>query len=685
MLRMICRSGLSFLVVALLLLLSSKAVWAQNTSFTYQGRLTDGATAANGNYDLQFALFDSLAVGVQIGTTQTISSVSVSAGIFTVSLDFGASAFPGGNRWLEISARVNGTPTFTVLSPRQPISSTPYAVRALTAATAESVTAGGTVTGNVVNAASQFNLNGNRIVGLGPNSSLNNFLVGLNTGNALSDGRENTFMGVSAGQATTGGGLDCTQCGPGGTALFKGSHGTFVGYRAGASNTTGAFNSFFGSSAGASNGLGSSNSFFGSFAGTVSRGSANSFFGAFAGYNNFSGNNNAFFGQSAGGSNIAGSDNAFFGWFAGSQNLGGNNSFFGSDAGFINTTGTKNTFIGYEAGSSNTTGEMNTLIGASANIASFTLTNATAIGANAFATQSNSVILGGITGINNGTSVNVGIGTTTPQATLDVKGTGVYRTGPTVQEVSFGSPGGETGIVIKGPSNRADIRFNGTTLKLVAGLGAGPPSNANGLEVDTNGNVGIGSPPAPLTRLWVTGLSSNQGSHIVRVENSTGQDSLIVRDNRTVAIGQLGSTPSAVHVCVDSANTFTQCSSSLRFKNHVVPFNGGLELISKLRPIRFNWKHDGTPDLGLGAEEVAEVEPLLVTHNNEGQIQGVKYDQLNVILINAIKQQQTQIEQLQRQQKLITLQETFLTKQQQQIAGLKKLVCIKRRRIGVCK
>ena len=41
-----------------------------------------------------------------------------------------------------------------------------------------------------------------------------------------------------------------------------------------------------------------------------------------------------------------------------------------------------------------------------------------------------------------------------------------------------------------------------------------------------------------------------------------------------------------------------------------------------------------------------KVEPLLVTYNSEGQIQGVKYDQLNVVLINAIKQQQEQIETL---------------------------------------
>ena len=629
--------------VIVLTLLTTPFSYAQTSAFTYQGRLSDGGIAANGNYDLQFALFDSLAGGAQVGSTQTISSVSVSTGIFSVSLDFGAGAFSGANRWLEIRARLASTPSFTTLSPRQPISSTPYAIRALAAATAENVSAGGTVTGNVVNAASQFNLNGNRVVGVGPTSSLNNFLVGLNTGNALTDGRENTFIGVSAGQATTGGGVDCTQCGPDGTSLFKGSHGTFVGYRAGANNITGTFNSFFGSSAGARNALGSHNSFFGSFAGTVSRGSANSFFGAFAGYNNFSGDNNAFFGNSAGGSNIAGFENSFFGFFAGVQNLGSHNSFLGSNAGQLNTTGNDNTFIGYEAGDSNTTGAMNTIIGASADIASFTVTNATAIGANAFATQSNSLILGGITGINNGTSVNVGIGTTTPQAALDVKGSGVFRPGGAVQEVLLGAPNGETGIVIRGPSNRADLRFDGTSLKLVAGVGSGPPSDANGLVVHTEGNVGIGTllPPAKLT------VRGSVLSDILRVENLSGQVGLIVRDDRTVLIGQVSSFEAAsTHLCADVINRISFCTSSLRYKEQLTPFKRGLDLIQRLRPISFTWKGSGAIDLGLAAEEVAEIEPLLVTHNNEGLIQGVKYDQLNVVLINAIKQQQDQIEQL---------------------------------------
>ena len=73
-----CRKLITgFAVVLALVLAAASAVSAQTTSFTYQGRLTDGGTAANGNYDLQFALFDNSSGGTQIGATQTVSPVTV--------------------------------------------------------------------------------------------------------------------------------------------------------------------------------------------------------------------------------------------------------------------------------------------------------------------------------------------------------------------------------------------------------------------------------------------------------------------------------------------------------------------------------------------------------------------------------------------------------------------------------
>jgi len=100
--RLLHKHSIAF-AIAMFLIFSygSVTTLAQSSSFTYQGRLTDGGTAANGNYDLQFALFDSASGGTQIGSTQTLNTVLVSNDVFNVSLDFGASSFMGANRVLN--------------------------------------------------------------------------------------------------------------------------------------------------------------------------------------------------------------------------------------------------------------------------------------------------------------------------------------------------------------------------------------------------------------------------------------------------------------------------------------------------------------------------------------------------------------------------------------------------------
>ncbi len=116
---------------------------AQTTIWTYQGRLNGTTGPAAGNYDFQFAVFNAASGGSQQGATLTNSAVSVTNGLFTVSLDFGAGVFTGPDRWLEIGVRSNGVPvTFTLLSTRQRITPSPYAIYASNAGTATAVGAG---------------------------------------------------------------------------------------------------------------------------------------------------------------------------------------------------------------------------------------------------------------------------------------------------------------------------------------------------------------------------------------------------------------------------------------------------------------------------------------------------------------------------------------------------------------
>ncbi len=127
----ISRQSFSILLSIFLFALS---IAAQTTAFNYQGKLNDGGNAANGSFQMEFKLFDALAGGNQIGATIANSSVSVAQGVFAVTLDFGANAFSGADRFLEIAVKRNAGDAFTTLAPRQKFASVPFAIHSLDAA-----------------------------------------------------------------------------------------------------------------------------------------------------------------------------------------------------------------------------------------------------------------------------------------------------------------------------------------------------------------------------------------------------------------------------------------------------------------------------------------------------------------------------------------------------------------------
>ncbi|MEM7114804.1 MAG: hypothetical protein AAF614_20380 [Chloroflexota bacterium] len=96
------------------------------TGFTYQGQLQDNGVDANGSYDFEFSLYDDTSSGSQVGST-IAQTLTVTEGLFTTNLDFGAAAFNGEARFLEIAVQLNGGGGFTTLTPRQPITAVPYA------------------------------------------------------------------------------------------------------------------------------------------------------------------------------------------------------------------------------------------------------------------------------------------------------------------------------------------------------------------------------------------------------------------------------------------------------------------------------------------------------------------------------------------------------------------------------
>ena len=170
------------------------------SAFAYQGRLNDGGQPAGGSYDVKFALYaaPSPSGGAQIGAAITNLNLVVSNGLFNVTIDFGADAFNGDARWLQIGVRTNGsTADFQLLTPLQALQPQPYALYTIKAGTA-------TVASNLVagtySRALNLNNPGNTVVGTFTGSG--GGLTGLNPAN-LSSGTAAINISGNAATADT--------------------------------------------------------------------------------------------------------------------------------------------------------------------------------------------------------------------------------------------------------------------------------------------------------------------------------------------------------------------------------------------------------------------------------------------------------------------------------------------------
>lgn len=120
--------------VVALLFSSALAAIPLGTQLTYQGQLREGGSPANGAYDFEVCLFDAqFPAGAQVACHAVLEDQAVAAGLFALALDFGATAFAGEERFLEVRVRTgSSTAGFTPLLPRQHVSSAPYALNAAT-------------------------------------------------------------------------------------------------------------------------------------------------------------------------------------------------------------------------------------------------------------------------------------------------------------------------------------------------------------------------------------------------------------------------------------------------------------------------------------------------------------------------------------------------------------------------
>jgi len=184
-----CRHLLVVLVLLSNFNLQPSTVFAQGTAFMYQGRLNDGGSPANGNYDLRFTVYDSTNIpGAVIAGPLTNSATAVSNGLFTVNLDFGSGVFTGPARWLDIGVRTNGSiNAFTILSPRQLLTPVPYAIFANTASNLSGSLPAAQLSGTLP--ASAF-------------ASYTNTVALTNNGNIFNGTFSGTFNGTFSGNGT---------------------------------------------------------------------------------------------------------------------------------------------------------------------------------------------------------------------------------------------------------------------------------------------------------------------------------------------------------------------------------------------------------------------------------------------------------------------------------------------------
>lgn len=93
-----------------------------------------------------------------------------------------------------------------------------------------------------------------------------------------------------------------------------------------------------------------------------------------------------------------------------------------------------------------------------------------------------------------------------------------------------------------------------------------------------------------------------------------------------------------VPVCVDPTGVLAACSSLGRYKKDVRPLDMGVDEVMRLKPSLYAWRSTDEVDLGFVAEEVAQISPVLVTHDKDGSLVGVKYAQMTALLTRALQQ-----------------------------------------------
>jgi hypothetical protein len=577
--------------VALLLALSGSG--ASAASFVYEGRLDDLGRPANGRYDLRLVPYGDVAKGTTLAAAMTFPSVEVRDGRFRLDVDLPLVASDA--VWLEVAVRASGDAAFSTIPGRSKAVAAPL-VGACWSTVGDS---GSNPATNFIGStdAQPFVVRtaNARSLRIEPSTITSGVPALPITANIIAGSQANTVTAGVRGATIAGGGATSGETDPDhfGSSPNRvtdnyGAVGGGLGNRAGdgtAPTTQAAFatvaGGFLNTASGelSTIGGGDGNEATAS-ASTVAGGGINVASGPVSTVGGGNANTASGFASAVAGGqgNCAGGT---FSWAGGRQvkiRPGSDSGTSGSACAGVASVGTG--------------GDAGTFAWADSFLQDFTST-----GPNQFLVRaSGAVVMQKLIGSEASARL--------PRGYLNVvsgdSGLPQAAAPDSTAVAVFENSNGANIFLIAGGTENKGLRFGDSVSAVQGGIAYTPNQN---MQFRTNGNV---------------------------VRMTLGADG-------TLALNTLGSA-GATTLCRNASNQLSTCSSSARYKDDISDLELGLEAALRLHAVGYRWKDSGTADIGFVAEEIAAIDERLVTRNDRGEIEGVKYDRLTAVLANALRE-----------------------------------------------
>jgi hypothetical protein len=380
------------------------------------------------------------------------------------------------------------------------------------------------------------------------------------------------------------------------------------------------------------------------------------------------------------------------------------------------TSGTANTGVGWRAlfsagaSSFNTgvgagalvlnTGDSNTAVGAAALLLNITGVQSTAVGTGALVfNNANSNTAVGFEALNSNVAgvTNAALGTFAAQNTTNsfnvaVGGFALRDNADGARNTAVGA--GALQPTLGGDDNTAvgelaGANYNGTESNniCIGSATRGTAGESNAIRIgnaSTSGGITLVNSSALANAITIGGSMSTGGINILTLLGfgsiTIGNDLQTTNGASSCFVGGIyNQTPVAGshNVVVGPNNKLADATlSSRKFKKDIAPIDKLSEGILALRPVTFHWKSDNTnePEFGLVAEEVAEVNLDWITRNPQGEVTGVRYETIPVLLLNEFLKEHKKVEEQQASiSQLKSEMQTMVAQLKEQAAQIQKV------------